>query len=141
MFVVVGVDGSEASRHAIDVAIELARPLGAAIRLVHVRRPALVAMEAQPMLAPKIEEALAAESEALLDHAREHAATRGVEAQTQSFIGSEADQLARSANSPDVAMLVVGSHGRGALGRFFLGSVATTLARICPRPVLVVPPR
>ena len=139
--VLVGVDGSETSRQAIELAAELARGLKAQLHLVHVRRPVLVSVEAQPLLAPELEEALEADSRRLLEEAQALAARRGVEARTSSLVGAEADQLARTANDPDVAMVVVGTHGRHALGRLLLGSVAGTLARICPRPVLIVPPR
>ena len=37
-------------------------------------------------------------------------------------------------------LIVVGSRGRGKLGRALLGSVSATLAADAPVPVLVVPP-
>ena len=37
-------------------------------------------------------------------------------------------------------VIVVGTHGRGAIGHFFLGSVAEQVARTAPCPVLVVRP-
>jgi nucleotide-binding universal stress UspA family protein len=36
-------------------------------------------------------------------------------------------------------VLVVGSHGRGPLGRVAIGSVSEALARRCSRPLVVVP--
>jgi nucleotide-binding universal stress UspA family protein len=38
-------------------------------------------------------------------------------------------------------MVVVGSHGRGAMGRLFLGSVSEHVVRNASCPVLVVRPR
>jgi len=35
----------------------------------------------------------------------------------------------------------MGTHGRGALGRFMLGSVADRVMRMAPCPVLTVRPR
>lgn len=49
--------------------------------------------------------------------------------------------LASYAGSHPVRCLVVGSHGRGALGRVLLGSVAERLVQVSPVPVCVVPRR
>ncbi|HLM47996.1 MAG TPA: universal stress protein, partial [Myxococcaceae bacterium] len=39
----------------------------------------------------------------------------------------------------DVDLVIVGTRARGALARTLLGSVADTLLRTCPKPVMVVP--
>jgi nucleotide-binding universal stress UspA family protein len=51
-----------------------------------------------------------------------------------------ADVIARAASSLGTDVLVVGTHGRGAVGRGLLGSVARRLISIARVPVLVVPP-
>ena len=38
------------------------------------------------------------------------------------------------------SLLVLGSHGRGALLRYALGSISTTVLRVAPCPVAVVTP-
>jgi nucleotide-binding universal stress UspA family protein len=48
--------------------------------------------------------------------------------------------LAR-ASAPDIGFVVLGTHARTGLARAFHGSVAESVARRCPRPVLVVPAR
>jgi nucleotide-binding universal stress UspA family protein len=102
-----------------------------------------VSAQAQPLLAPRIEEELRADSLRLLE--QEHAyldAHRPIpEVELLSLCGNEAEQLSKVANDAEVDLVVIGSHGRGALGRLLLGSVASSLARICPRPLLVVPPQ
>ena len=47
-------------------------------------------------------------------------------------------QMSRLAETLNVRMVVVGSHGKGALRRALLGSVSTYLTQHCTRPVLVV---
>ena len=44
-----------------------------------------------------------------------------------------------SEETPDVTIL--GTHGRGAVARTLLGSVASVVARDAPGPVVLVPPR
>lgn len=39
----------------------------------------------------------------------------------------------------DVGLLIMGTRGAGALGRFFLGTVAQSVARKSPCPVLLLP--
>ncbi|HXV79179.1 MAG TPA: universal stress protein [Candidatus Binatia bacterium] len=49
-----------------------------------------------------------------------------------------ADIIARQAKKMRVAMIVMGSHGRTGLQRFFLGSVAEKTLRYADCPVLIV---
>ncbi len=52
--------------------------------------------------------------------------------------GYPPDHLAAIATREDVDQIVIGSHGRRGLQRFFLGSVAERVLRIADRPVLIV---
>jgi nucleotide-binding universal stress UspA family protein len=54
--------------------------------------------------------------------------------------GSVAATIVDYAKQAHVDVIVVGTHGRGAIGHFFLGSVAEHVARMAPCPVLVVRP-
>jgi nucleotide-binding universal stress UspA family protein len=54
--------------------------------------------------------------------------------------GDPVAALRRRALSADVALIVVGSRGRGAVRAAVLGSVSSALAATAPLPVLVVPP-
>ena len=52
-----------------------------------------------------------------------------------SYLSHQVCQLAEKLN---VRMVIVGSHGKGAIRRALLGSVSTYLTQHCTRPVLVV---
>jgi nucleotide-binding universal stress UspA family protein len=65
----------------------------------------------------------------------------GVEVSFLVWDGDPGDTIVEAATAEQVDMVLVGSHGRGAVGRFFLGSVSEHVVRHAPCPVLVVRPR
>lgn len=68
------------------------------------------------------------------------ALSRAVDVKTVLEIGSPAPRIVRYARDNDIAMIVVGTHGRTGFSRALLGSVAEHVARIAPCAVLTVPP-
>jgi nucleotide-binding universal stress UspA family protein len=52
--------------------------------------------------------------------------------------GDPGEAIVEAADSEQVDLVVVGSHGRSGVGRFFLGSVSDFVVRRAPCPVLVV---
>ena len=65
---------------------------------------------------------------------REH----GIEATFVHTVGHPADEIAAYAQAGDFDLLMMGSHGVGALKNLVLGSVATTVLARCTVPVLLV---
>jgi nucleotide-binding universal stress UspA family protein len=60
---------------------------------------------------------------------------------TVSFLiwdGPAGEAIVEVARNEQVDLVVVGSHGRGAVGRFLVGSVSEHVVRHAPCPVLVV---
>ena len=57
------------------------------------------------------------------------------------WTGDPGDMIVEAAEAEHADMILVGSHGRGAVGRLFLGSVSEHVVRNAPCPVLVVRPR
>jgi nucleotide-binding universal stress UspA family protein len=52
--------------------------------------------------------------------------------------GAPAQDILRWARRQRADLIVIGTHGRSALGRFFMGSVADRVVRLSPIPVLTV---
>jgi len=57
------------------------------------------------------------------------------------LVGPAAFEIVRHAGERGADLIVVGSHGRGALRRFLLGSVAERVLREAGCPVMIVPDR
>lgn len=78
------------------------------------------------------------EADGLLDGARETAAEYDVEIETHAAVGPPARTIVEFVEDEGVGRVVVGSHGRSGVSRILLGSVAETVVRRSPVPVLVV---
>jgi nucleotide-binding universal stress UspA family protein len=128
--IVAGVDGSAASRAAVDEAIRLAGELETPIVFVHVRRG-----PGGFLGTPFYERRLAAETahaQRVLDEAIAVADKAGVPAQSEVLEGSPRQRIAEFARDRGARLIVVGSR------RYKLGQgVSTGVIRIAGRPVVV----
>ncbi len=127
--VVVGVDGSDSSMHALDRAAEEARLRGLPLRIVYAS------------LWERYGEGAAEEKEAeerVLADAVERAARWVPGAEVTAHPAPEDPAAALTAESHTAALLVVGHRGRGELASLLLGSVSLTVAGRAHCPVIVV---
>jgi nucleotide-binding universal stress UspA family protein len=138
--IVVGVDESPSSRHALATAARLGAPTRATITVVHVR-PALGALGFSPSAAAEFDRAehelddlVRADAAGLLDG---YAGPWDVAVRT----GNVAQELLAVADEVAADLVVVGHRGRGPLRDAVLGSVASAVVHHSRRSVLVaVPP-
>ena len=63
---------------------------------------------------------------------------QGIEATFVGKVGHAPDVIAKTADSGDFDLLVMGSHGHGTLGNLVMGSVATKVLSACKTPVLLI---
>lgn len=140
--VLVPLDGSPFGEHALPLAISVARRAKARLQLVHVATPLSVAYaEAMLVSDPDLELALEARQRTYLTRMVEQ--VKRVAAVDVSFtllLGETASALRAHAVKEKADLIVMTTHGRGALGRFWLGSVADELVRHLPMPILLVRP-
>lgn len=78
------------------------------------------------------------EARTVLDPIRAFLAEKGMEATFVHKVGHPADEIASYAEAGGFDLLVMGSHGVGALKNLVLGSVATKVLAQCSVPVLLV---
>jgi nucleotide-binding universal stress UspA family protein len=91
-----------------------------------------------PQTWERIESASRAEARKQVDALVTRARRAGVRATGLIVVGSAYEVIARAARSKRADVLVLGTHGRTGLPRFFLGSVAARVLATAPCPVLTV---
>ncbi|XP_027097010.1 universal stress protein A-like protein [Coffea arabica] len=91
-----------------------------------------------PELVKSFQEQQKRAADALLEKAKDVCAKHGVTAQTATEVGDPKDAICEAVEKFKVSMLVLGSHGRGAIKRAFLGSVSNYCIHNAKTPVLVV---
>lgn len=124
--IVVGMDGSEGARQALDWVMDLADATGSELVVVHA--PGTGASDTVLDQAGRaLDEWCTPVSERDITHQRR---VEGGDARTA---------LERVADETDAALLVVGARGLGALQGLLLGSVAGYVVRYATRPIAVVP--
>lgn len=139
--VVVGVDGSDQSTRAAQVAAAMARRHGARLHVVTVVRPpeGWWGVVGAPPPAEAMSTAMAKAQQSVLDATIELLDLEGVEHTSSQEIGDPASELERYCDAVDADLLVVGRRGAGMVERLILGSVADRLARDAPCPLMIVP--
>ena len=135
--ILIALDSEPVAVHAADRGLELARALSAEVAFIHV-------LDAKAVVAPEsgvpADEMVAlAEADARRLMARFRDRLEGGTSSLE-FIpsGRPATEIVNAAKQWPADLIVIGSHGRGAIGRTLLGSVAEAILRHAPCPVLVI---
>lgn len=135
--VLVGVDFSASSELAVAWAAQFAQALHLRLELVYIHQLTAVAVP-EVMIPPVDETAVLNEAEKRLREVAVRAAphaTTGIHLR----VGAPVAGMLQLIDELAPVFVVVGSHGRGAVMRLLLGSVAEQLCRTSPVPVFVVP--
>lgn len=139
--IVVGVDGSDVSKRATEVAFEEAEARGAELLAVHTWIDSQVTMSgpAFSIADDRWEEARAEKSAELDEYLGEFAkAHPGVE--MRKMITRDRPVRALTEAAQGAQLLVTGSHGRGGFKGMLLGSTSRALLQSAPCPMMVVRP-
>ena len=130
--IVVGYDGSEPARRALDRAAELAG-YGTTVTVVSVA-PSVYAQGFPPVADPDDSE----RARGLLAEARDHFTLRHVPVSTRQAIGEPAAMIVATADELGADLIVVGTRNGNALERIVLGSTSTKVLHNAHCDVLVV---
>ena len=129
-------DLGEASAAATDQAFSLAASLGASLLMVSVIDPGSLLLPGGRFRTRVDQERsrLEADAQALVARGRRE----GIDVSFLVWTGDPGDQIVAAAEAERVDMIIVGSHGRGTVGRLLLGSVSEHVVRNAACPVLAV---
>jgi nucleotide-binding universal stress UspA family protein len=138
MKVLLCVDCSEHSRAAVQAVASQCRPQDAEIRVLHVLQPIAVSAAPQmdPMYTPELQEE-GSEAKKLVERIAGELRRAGFRVEAMLAKGDVRETVVDAAEKWHADFIVVGSHGKGALRRLLLGSVAEFVARHAPCSVLI----
>lgn len=140
--ILVAVDGSDTSKLALQEAITLVKEWQAQLRIVHVVEEVTLNIDAMYVL-DAYQEAMRKTGEEILRKAEAVARESGVKAETRLLeietLGHRIpDMIVEEAQSWPADLIVLGTHGRRGFNHLLMGSVAEGIARISPKPVLLI---
>ncbi len=140
--IVVGTDGSETARKAVQQATDLAKQVGASVSLVSAYEPVSnqrlreeqreVPKDLEWMVNPR------EDVEATLKEAGEEVEGAGVKVETFAREGDAADAILDVAEEQSADLIVVGNKGMTGAKRFLLGSVPNKVSHHAPCSVLII---
>ena len=141
--ILIPVDGSELSTKAATTGIGLAKEVGAHVVFVHAMAPFIAPYAADVVLVDDntqmmFEKSIVDASNRILADAKAIAESAAVPCEAVSAVHSRPEVLIEeTVESLACDLVVIATHGRGALGRLLMGSVTTSLLSILTVPVLI----
>lgn len=143
MIVLVAVDFSPVTDAVLQVVRRMAGSLPIQVRLVHVAapEPAFIGYEPGPAVVRGQVAAEHRERHRELQQCADGLREDGVATTALLLQGPTVDTLLAEAERAEAALLVLGSHGRGAVYDLLVGSVSEGVVRRSRIPVLLVPAR
>lgn len=137
--IVVGTDGSDTAKLAVQRAATLAKMMDARLELVSGYRDdsSSIALSAGMYPGDLSEEARQAAS-ACLDQAAAELRALGLEVETHCMRGDAATALINVAETTGASLIVVGNKGMNGSRRFLLGSVPNKVSHHSPCSVMIV---
>ncbi len=140
--ILVPLDGSVFAEEALPWAAMIASRSGAGVELAMVHEPPSAAVSVDPPreVLEQLDRVARESAESYLAEARERLAVELRGLPTRLLEGQAAEAIADHARPGVVDLVVMTTHGRGPVSRFWLGSVADRLVRRIGVPLLLVRP-
>ena len=142
--ILVPTDFSETSMAALKYALPLAESFGAELHLLHVIDLAAgqyLAAEMAMVPGPATEAEAHARADAELAALLTRDEMTEYRARLVTMRGAPFASIVAYAREQHIDLIVMGTHGRGAVAHLLIGSVAERVVRKAPCPVLTIPPR
>ena len=138
--ILVAVDASKQSEWAAQIAAALAQATGGTVALIHVYCADSAKPGYSPQMGRPVEEILDQLKRQGQGILQRHRCLLPADVAVKEVLleGDAAAQIARAAKLWRADLVFTGSHGRGRLGQFLIGSTADAVIRRSPCPVLCV---
>ncbi len=139
MKILLAVDGSPYTKKMLAYMVNHGETFGAS--------NGVTLLTVQPTIPPRARAALGKtvvdqyqheEAEKVLSPVSKFLLRHDIDAKSEWKVGNPGEQIAKFADAGKFDLLVMGSHGHGALGGLVMGSVATKVLANCSVPVLLV---
>jgi nucleotide-binding universal stress UspA family protein len=138
------LDGSPFSEHALPLAVDLAVRSGARLHLVQVHEAPLAQVypDGLPVYDERWDGAIRAQTEEYLRSVAQRCMEQaGLSPVTELLDGSIAPTIAQYAAEVGIDLITMTTHGRGGISRAWVGSVADSLVRCGAVPMLLIRPK
>jgi nucleotide-binding universal stress UspA family protein len=137
--ILVPIDFDETSDRAFDQAVSFARSLDANITVLHIYGlPIYNYPDGSYIPSPDVAESIKKGAHEQLDAFIAKKRSGGVSLSSLVREGRTAEEICRAATEIGADLIVMGTHGRGLLGRTVLGSVAEAVLRQASVPVMTI---
>jgi nucleotide-binding universal stress UspA family protein len=140
--ILVAVDGSKPSEHALNQAIEHSVKWNAELIIITVVPPlsAIAYMGPAPMYQAHYEKAARESSKKILDKASTKIKKQypNIKVETRLKKGRPSDAIVETAREEDVDLIVMGSRGLGGITGWILGSTSRHVVETCTKPILII---
>ena len=141
--ILVAIDGSATAVRGLEMAIELAKPFGAKLHLLHVVRDMQLPKELQKMVevenikGPR-QDMLEMVGDQILNQAKRTAESKGVKSVVSDIgTGDPASSIVKHAEHKGVDLIILGSRGLGQVESLLLGSVSRKVSSLAKVPCLI----
>ena len=141
MKILVCIDLSDSTEQVLKMIEVLCRPLNAKVWLLHnaTPEPDTIEFKVDPIEARESRANEFHQQHRQIQQLAERFRKSGVDATALLVHGKTVDTILTEAADLDVDMIVVGSHGHGAMYQLLVGSISEGVLQGSSRPVLVVP--
>ena len=137
--ILVAVDFSDVSQREIDYALSLAEKVGARVTVLHAYHLPFYSVS-DGMVFPTAEQAerVMEAAQKALEAALAQTRERGVAVDGLLREGHPSEQIVAVAEEIGADLIIVGTHGHGAIKHALLGGIALDVIRIAKAPVLTI---
>jgi nucleotide-binding universal stress UspA family protein len=138
--IITPTDFSEYSLRALDYAIEIADKFSAHLTIIHIIEPMLQAADLTwtTIDYEDLNKAHKESAQKQMDKIVNERIPKGIEVDASILFGKPFLEIVKTARDQNADLIVMATHGRGAISHLLMGSTAEKVVRKAPCPVLTV---